>query len=270
LKGRLLKFYKFEGAGNDFIIIDGRFEKLTNPLEIAKKLLDRHYSVGADTLLYLEESSIATIKMRVLEKDGSESSMCGNGARCVGLYFDKFFNIKNISIETLSNVKYVNKINENIFEVNMGRILPLGTFFSNKVDSEITKINILNFEVFLINSSEPHAVIFTENIERIPKNKAIKVAKNRNLFPFGINVNFVKVEDSNTIKIRTIERGIFEETLACGTGAVASAYVFHKIKNGADEVNVKARGGNLKVNIKKDGNYLIGPARFVFKGEIEI
>ncbi|BAL80874.1 diaminopimelate epimerase [Caldisericum exile] len=269
-KGKILEFYKFEGALNDFVIIDGRSNKLEYPLEVARMLLDRHASIGGDSLLYLEESNVADIKMRVLEKDGSESQMCGNGARCVGLYFDKFFGKRSIKIETLSGLKEVKKVADGRFVVSMGPVQKLGNFVIGFKEDYQTTLDLFSLKLYIVNSSEPHAVIPMMNINKIPKAKGVKIAKNFKLFPYGINVDFIEIVNKNTIKIRTIERGVYEETLACGTGAVASAYVLHEFFGGNNVISVKALGGDLTVIIKESENLLEGDARFVFKGEIEL
>ncbi|MCI4462848.1 MAG: diaminopimelate epimerase [Caldisericum sp.] len=270
LSGKHLKFYKFEGTLNDFVVIDGRENSIEHPEELSKILLDRHASIGGDSLLYLEESKIADIKMRVLEKDGSESEMCGNGARCIGLYFSKFFNRNSIKIETKAGIKVVKKVDDNVFSVSMGTMGKIDKFVKGLPTGNSHIIELFGLKLYIVNSSEPHAVIPLKNIKRIPKNKALKIAKNFTLFPFGINVDFIEIVNKSTIKMRTIERGVYEETLACGTGAVASSYVFNKFLNGESVVLVKALGGDLKVKITDDGNYLEGKANFVFKGEIEI
>lgn len=270
LKEKILKFYKFEGALNDFIVIDGRFNPLKDPSRLAMKMLDRHASVGGDTLLYLEESRVADIKMRVLEIDGSESAMCGNGARCIGLYFDRFFEKPEITIETLAGVKVVQKIKDNYFKVSMGKMQTLNDFVVSSKNKKMIKMELFGLKLYVVNSSEPHAVIVVKNIKRIPKKTALKIARHFEIFPKGINVDFIEIVDSSTIKMRTIERGVYEETLACGTGAVASSYVFHKIFNGQKNVLVKALGGDLQVEIKDEECFLSGEANYVFKGEIPI
>lgn len=270
-KEKTLKFYKFEGTGNDFIIIDSRLnEPLENPDLLGKILLDRHFGVGGDSLLYLEESKNADIKMRVIEIDGTESSMCGNGARCVGAYLSKFFNKDECKIETLAGIKNVKKAGENEFELFMGKMQELGKFLRYSKDETELKVNLFGLEMYVVNSSEPHAVIITDNIKKIPINKAIKIAKYKNMFPYGINVNFVEIESPSLFYIRTIERGIYGETLACGTGTVASAYVLNKHFNGKNFLTATTKGGKLKVRITQNGNYLSGPARFIFWGEIQL
>lgn len=262
----MLKFYKFECAGNDFVVIDRRFNEIENLGETASKILDRRFSVGGDSLLVLENSEVATVKMRIIEKDKSESSMCGNGLRCIGLYFDRFFNKLNITVETLSGIKQVNKIKDNYFEANLGKMLPLDDFVKSSSGSIFLKINLYGLDLHIVNSSEPHAIIFSDQINRIQKTKALKIIKNAEIFPKGINVDFVKIIDKNTITIRTIERGVLEETLSCGTGAVASAYIFNRVSGGSDIVTVHTRGGTLNVKLRESGNLLSGPARLVFEG----
>ena len=267
-KEKTLKFYKFEGAGNDFVIIDSRFnEPLENPSLLSKMLLDRHFGIGGDSLLYLEESKTADIKMRVIEIDGTESSMCGNGARCIGAYLSKFFNKDECKIETLAGIKHVKKLGENEFELFMGKMQKLGKFVKDNKEKTELKFDLFGLEMFVVNSSEPHAVIITDNIKKIPVKKAIKIAKYKNMFPYGINVNFVEIESSSTFYVRTVERGIYGETLACGTGTVSSAYVLNRNFNSENVLTAKAKGGELKVRLTEKGNYLSGPAKFVFAGE---
>ena len=267
-KEKTLKFYKFEGAGNDFVIIDSRFnEPLENPSLLGKMLLDRHFGIGGDSLLYLEESKTADIKMRVFEIDGTESSMCGNGARCIGAYLSKFFNKDECKIETLAGIKHVKKLGENEFELFMGKMQKLGKFVNDNKEKTELRVDLFGLEMFVVNSSEPHAVIITDNIKKIPVKKAIKIAKYKNMFPYGINVNFVEIESSSTFYVRTVERGIYGETLACGTGTVSSAYVLNRNFNSENVLTAKAKGGELKVRLTEKGNYLSGPAKFVFAGE---
>lgn len=265
-----LNFFKFEGTLNDFVVIDGRENPISHPEELSKKLLDRRASIGGDSLLYLEESKVADIKMRIFEKDGSESEMCGNGARCIGLYFDKFYQKQDILIETKAGIKKVIKVNENIFRVSMGKMKTLGKFVKNNANKTSMIHELFGLKLYIVNSSEPHAVIPVKSVKNIPKTKGIRIAKYFNLFPLGINVDFIEIMGSNEIKLRTVERGIYEETFACGTGAVASAFVLNKFFKGKNEVLVHARGGDLKVKITPSGNYLEGEARFVFKGVLEI
>jgi diaminopimelate epimerase len=267
-KEKTLKFYKFEGTGNDFVIIDSRFnEPLENPSLLGKMLLDRHFSIGGDSLLYLEESKTVDIKMRVFEIDGTESSMCGNGARCIGAYLDKFFNKDECKIETLAGIKHVKKLGENEFELFIGKMQKLGKFVKDNKEKTELRVDLFGLEMFVVNSSEPHAVIITDNIKKIPVKKAIKIAKYKSVFPYGINVNFVEIESSSTFYVRTVERGIYGETLACGTGTVSSAYVLNRNFNSENVLTAKAKGGELKVRLTEKGNYLSGQAKFVFAGE---
>uniref|UniRef100_A0A7C4Y5N1 Diaminopimelate epimerase n=1 Tax=Caldisericum exile TaxID=693075 RepID=A0A7C4Y5N1_9BACT len=270
LKERVINFIKCEGALNDFVIIDGRFNALEEVEKVGRYILDRRASVGGDSLLYLEESKNATIKMRVLEKDGSESAMCGNGARCVGVYFDRFFNMKNITIETLSGIKSVKKIGENYFEVSMGPMQTLEPFVKGCFEEKVVQMKLFGLDFYIVNSSEPHAVTFVKNIKRCPKRVGIKVARLFEVFPKGINVDFVEKAGKNEIKIRTVERGIYDETYACGTGAVASAFVFHEFLSQSTDIIVHALGGTLTVKLSDAQNYLSGPAHFVFEGKMEI
>ncbi len=264
MREKLVKFFKYEGTGNDFIIIDGRESRLDDPLVVSKAVCDRHFSIGADDLLYLEKSDIADVKMRICEPDGSESSMCGNGIRCIASYLNE----TEVTIETLGGVKRVSK-NGSAFTVNMDKMQVIGGFIS-PVSKEIIEERVYPLGKFFIASpGEPHAVTFVNDVEIININEALKVAQDFNNFPKGINVDFVELGES-FIKVRAFERGIWGETLACGTGAVASSFLARRIFGFNDTVSVIMKGGTLSVDFQGDKAFLTGPAKFVFEGKVVI
>ncbi len=258
----ILEFDKFQGAGNDFIIIDGRDFPLENPNDLAKVICTRHFSVGADDLLYLENSKIADIKMRICEPDGSEASMCGNGVRCVASYIRKKENKNPVYVETLAGIKEISFKNEK-YIVDFGSMQRVGSFVKPESNEEMLKIKLHDRVFYVVSAGEPHAVTLVKNIEEIHIENSIEVAREWNIFPYGINVDFVEIK-GKYIKVRTFERGVWGETLACGTGAVSSAFIAREFLH-KDIIPVKMKGGNLDVIFKKDKIFLSGDAEFVYK-----
>lgn len=266
-----LKIHKYQGAGNDFIIVDEEENKgkTIEPLKLSQILCDRHFSVGADTLLYISKSKIADIKMRVCEVDGSESNMCGNGLRCIGLYYMKKMSKSSVTVETLGGVKRVEAF-EDRFIVSMGTMVPIGDFIVPKTIENIFTVRYDNINFYVVSPSEPHAVAVIENIDEVDPNFAVRLTKKFDLFPKGINVDFIKIFN-DTIIARTFERGIWGETLACGTGAVSSAYVAREVFGySKDVVKVQMRGGLLEVIFNDNEIFLKGPAEHIFSCEIEV
>ncbi len=264
---KTIKFSKYQGAGNDFIIIDGREFPLDDPLKYSKKLCKRHFSIGADDLLYIEDSNDADVKMRVCEPDGSEATMCGNGIRCVAAYLRKKYGKESFRIETLSGIRTVN-FDGMLYTVDMGGMQPLGDFVNPPENVFRKEIDLFNRKYVIVSPGEPHAVSIVDSIYGIDINSALRVARNFSIFPKGINVDYVEIED-DFIKVRTFERGVWEETLACGTGAVSSAFVAREFLK-KDKILVKMRGGDLYVTFEKEDIFLSGKAELVYNGELEI
>lgn len=253
-------FTKMHGCGNDFIIID---ELAANkPLREEQKkelylLCNRNFGVGADQILLLEHSLTADARMRVIERDGSESDMCGNGIRCVARYLGERLNISGpIKIETRAGLKIVERI-MNLFKVDMGTPTVLGErnyLFEDR-----------NIQSYLINTGEPHLVIFTENIDEPDFLRIAKFIRNSEEFiNEGVNVNIAKIIDSNHLQIRTFERGVENETLSCGTGATASGVISILKHALGSPINVETRGGPMLVDFSSSEAFLLGPAEFVF------
>jgi diaminopimelate epimerase len=260
-----IRFEKFQGAGNDFVIIDGREFPVEDPHTLARIICKRHFSVGADDLLYLEDSASADIKMRICEPDGSEASMCGNGIRCVAAYIMEKENKDAVKIETLSGVRTVVRENGQ-YTVEMGEMQKIGKFLlppSGKLEEEI---DLFNRHFYVVYPGEPHAVTIVKSLGEIDIAESIAVARNFNIFPKGINVDYVELEE-NSIRVRTFERGVWSETFACGTGAVSSAFVARKFLK-KEEALVRMKGGNLIVRFKDDNIFLSGEAAFAFRGEL--
>jgi diaminopimelate epimerase len=255
-------FFKYQGTGNDFIIIDNRNNTISLSNDTIKKLCDRRFGIGSDGLMILENHSDLDFNMQYFNSDGNEGTMCGNGGRCM-VAFAKSLNI--IDKETSFN---------SIDGIHKARIN-----YNNTISLEmqnVNKVDIVNKNYFL-NTGSPHYVTFKEKVKEIDVFKRGKEIRNSAEFePSGTNVNFVEQMDDKLF-VRTYERGVEDETYSCGTGVTASAISasvhLDSDKNSYDIVTL---GGNLNVSFKKiDKNtftdiWLTGPATFVFTGEIEI
>jgi len=280
-----LEFSKYQGCGNDFVIIDAPFSQQIFPEhrgELAKFICDRHFGIGADDVLYLEPSSMADAVMKIFEAQGPEADMCGNGVRCAGAYLGTKLNKTQVRIATNDGVKVIEN-QGGTYRVGLGSlriktkemVKYLGSSLRGSeslIDKKIAFPNLGKLTVSIVNSSEPHCVIFLNDVEKEDIDKyGRNICENRDLFPHGINVDLVERVSEDKLKIRTYERGVFAETLACGTGAAASvgvAYVTGKIK--ARFVEVAFPGGTIQIEIGEDDLYLIGPAVHVFNGHIEV
>ena len=264
-----LNFTKMVGAGNDFIILDNGLKvqglRLKGLDALARRLCDRKTGIGADGVLVLEKSKIADFRMRIFNADGSEAEMCGNGLRCAVLFTGK----KKTNVETKAGLYDGEITAKNRVKIRMENPKDLRQDFSIKVNFRDLKINYINTGV-------PHVVIFVEGLGKINVNEIGRAIRYHEEFaPKGANVNFVEIVDDNNINIRTYERGVEGETLACGTGSVAAAIISRvKGKGLRVKVNVHTQGGVLKVEFAKSGNKvknvcLDGEAKIVFTGEVD-
>jgi diaminopimelate epimerase len=236
-----IPFMKMSGSGNDFILIDHRVPFLdeNHMKEFIRKVCQRRISVGADGLILIERSKKADFKWRFFNADGSEAEMCGNGGRCAARFaWLKGIASSNLTFETLAGILSA--------EVD-----------GKRVKLELTKPHGLKLDETLlvegqekicssINTGVPHAVLFSEDIERVDVVRIGRMIRYHPHFaPSGTNVNFFRVENSSRLSIRTYERGVEDETLACGTGAVASALIAALKGRVKSPVSVKTRGGEV-------------------------
>ena len=267
----MLRFTKMNGAGNDFILIDNRAGDIhLNPSQIAR-LCDRHRGVGADGILLLENpSDHADFRMRYFNADGGEAEMCGNGARCFARFANKVAGVeRKISFETPAGVISAELAGD---LVTLQMTEP--TDFRLSVPLQIgAEKKIVHF----INSGVPHVVVPVSQVGDVDVSREGSALRHHEAFsPKGANVNFVEKRGADKIAVRTYERGVEDETLACGTGVVASALIFAATENVKGPIAVIARGGDeLRVGFEKvDKQFrsvtLTGPAEFVFEGTIEI
>lgn len=261
-----MRFTKMQGLGNDYIYVWGEVD---SPEELSIRLSDRHFGVGGDGLILIDKSEIADFKMRIFNADGSEAKMCGNGIRCVGKYvYEKgYTDKKEITVETLSGIKILQ------LEVETGKVKNITVQMGQTHASPEICLDIDGEKICFVPVSvgNPHAVTFVEDIQSFDlEHIGPKVEKHPN-FPDGVNAEFVQVIDEHTLRMRVWERGS-GITLACGTGACASAAaaVRQGLCTTESPIAVHLDGGVLQIRIAPDGTALMrGPAKFVFEGEID-
>ncbi|MBW2569559.1 MAG: diaminopimelate epimerase [Deltaproteobacteria bacterium] len=266
-----IEFYKMSGSGNDFIIIDNRNRVVDekNLKTFIEKICRRKMSVGADGFILIEKSDSVDFKWRFFNADGNPAEMCGNGARCAArfAYLNRIAG-SNMSFETIAGIISA-EVSNDMVKINMPDLAELKTDYLLDLKNGALKINSINTGV-------PHVVIATDSIENIDIVKLGREIRFHDIFaPAGTNVNFISQNKDNTISIRTYERGVEDETLACGTGAVAAAIVT-ALKFGAKSpvrVITKSRESLYiyykKINGKYSDIYLEGDARIIYKGELQ-
>lgn len=265
-----LNFTKMNGAGNDFVVIDNRDLDKNLTKEQIELLCDRHRGVGADGLLAVEPAeSGADVKFRYYNADGGEAEMCGNGARCFGRYTARLIggDRTELTFETIAGTLKAELIGA---EVRIDMSDPIGLEMNSPVES-IAPVHNLNTGV-------PHAVVFVEDLEGcdIVKNGAA-IRYDEHYQPNGTNANFAGVLSENHLAVRTYERGVEGETLACGTGITACALIHHLLTGATSPIKIDVRGGEtLSIGFEAGSDQtfskvtLSGPADFVFDGQITI
>jgi len=267
----MLRFIKMNGAGNDFVVLDNRVGDIhLDPKQISR-ICDRHRGVGADGILLLEKAANgADFRMRYYNRDGGEAEMCGNGARCFARFANQVAGAKGkISFETPAGVIGAELHGELVtLEMSDPRDLRLNVALPTRSG---------NKTVHFINSGVPHVIVPVSQIDDVDVRGEGAVIRQHEMFaPAGANVNFLEERGKTQIAIRTYERGVEDETLACGTGVVASALIFAATQKVEGPIGVLVQGGSeLSVGFKRDSDNfrnvtLTGPAEFVFEGTIEI
>jgi diaminopimelate epimerase len=279
-----VKFTKMHGCGNDYVYIDCTENSIENEEAAAIRLSDRHFGIGGDGMILIKKSDIADFEMAMFNADGSRGAMCGNGIRCVAKFvFDhKLTDKTSIAIESMGAIKYIDLEVENGkaigAKVDMGKPnlkasdIPVLTENEKAVNEPIS-VDGKEYKMTCVSMGNPHAVIF---IDKSPKEIELEKIgpkfENNPVFPDRTNTEFIKVIDRKNLEMRVWERGS-GETLACGTGACASAVA--AIINGYcdNEVTVHLLGGDLKISWSGNENesvFMTGPATTVFEGEIEL
>lgn len=256
-----ITFYKYQGTGNDFVLIDNRtsFFDIKNT-GLVRYLCDRRFGIGADGLMLLQNKEGFDFEMIYYNSDGNLSSMCGNGGRCIVAFAKQIGVIQNKTHFLAVDGAHDAEINNDLVKLKM-------------IDVEEIE-NGENF--FYLNTGSPHFVKFVDDVESFEVvNEAKKIRYNDRFKAVGTNVNYTQVLGENEIAVRTYERGVEDETYSCGTGVTAAA-ISSFLKNDFDnKIRVKTLGGNLNVYIEKtekgfENVWLEGPATFVFKGEIDV
>ena len=278
----LIKFYKMQGIGNDYVYINCFENDIENPNDLSKKISDRHFGIGSDGLILLLPSKVADVKMSMFNADGSEGRMCGNGIRCVGklAYMLGLTHGESITVETLSGIKML-KLNIAGGKVQSVRVdMGSPALEREKIPVIYSKPRVVDaplqaggreYRMTCVSMGNPHAVIFTEGIDNIEIEKIGPLFEKNPIFPESVNTEFVEILGEKDLKMRVWERGS-GETLACGTGAcaVTVAACINGFCQRGEDINVHLRGGLLKVNYGNDSVWMTGPAELVYTGEIDV
>lgn len=273
----MLRFEKYEGTGNDFIIFEmSELEGLQYSL-LAQKVCDRRFGIGADGMIVVSPSTVASIQMIFYNADGSLATMCGNGIRCFAkyVYDHQLVDTKVFTVETLAGIFNVEIIeNEEATSqvcVNMGR----PNYFDSSVPTlesgepfinQVIEIDQVPYTVSSLFMGTIHTVLFVEEIDEFEVVRLGSAIENHPLYPMKTNVNFCKIIDSNHLDVVTWEKGV-GMTLACGTGSVACAFLSQKLYDCEKKIVVQVKGGELVMELLGDEMYMTGPTTFICKGE---
>ncbi|MCH1967361.1 diaminopimelate epimerase [Paeniclostridium sordellii] len=276
-----MNFWKLHGVGNDFIAIDGRFDNIDSNdySDLAKRVCHRHFGIGADGLLVVKNSDVCDVEMVYYNSDGSRANMCGNGLRCFCkfVYDNNIVNENEFTVYTLDGVKkislniYNDKINT--IRVNMGKAnfnpknIPVNTDKEVFINEKLV-IDNKEFIVSSVLMGVPHTIVFVDEINKKDIYSYGELIEKNKVFPQNTNVNFVKIDDRDNIKVYTWERGC-GYTLGCGTGMTASVIVANYLDKVDNIVNVSSEGGTVKIEILDDV-YMIGNAVKICEGILEV
>ena len=273
-----LRFAKMEGLGNDYVYAEEFGHIMQNAPEISRLVSDRHFGVGSDGLILIGDSDKADFRMRMFNADGSEGEMCGNGIRCVGKYvYDHGLTLKtSITVETLAGIRNLKLVlagyRVGSVRVDMGQAvlepkkIPLDAKGKDFIDQEIV-VDGKKYRGTAVSMGNPHFVIPVDNVDTLDLEAIGPSFEHHKLFPKRVNTEFVQVLSKDEVRMRVWERGS-GETLACGTGACATA-VACALNGWTDrDVTVHLLGGDLFIEWDKDNTvYMTGPATTVFDGE---
>ena len=262
-----IQFYKYQGTGNDFVMVDNRDGCFNyNNTEFISSICDRKYGIGCDGLILIEDDIDLDFTMRYFNSDGSQLGMCGNGARCVTQFAKKLGIINNSAIfQAIDGIHHAEIIDNSYARVKM-----------NDIDMSNYDLIDKNFDNIYLNTGSPHLVINSNDIDKIDVfNEGRKIRFSDTYKKEGVNINFVEVTSDNSLcKVRTYERGVENETLSCGTGAIAVAVVLNYSNIvSKKEIKISTKGGDLNVSFDRVGDnfsniWLSGVVSEVYKGEI--
>ena len=259
----VVNFYKYQGTGNDFIVIDNRVNTIELSKQQINKMCRRNFGIGADGLMFLNKNAAYDFEMKYYNADGNEGSMCGNGGRCIVQFaYDLGLQKREYNFIAFDGE------HKATFEDNSWVDLKM---------NDVKHVETTALSDYILNTGSPHFVKPVSNVWNYPVVKEGREIRYSSAFEKeGINVNFVEADEDEYISVRTYERGVENETMSCGTGVTASALMYAHNDNGFNRVEVKTPGGKLAVEFNKISDelfediWLCGPAAFVFKGEIKV
>ena len=259
----LLTFYKYQGTGNDFIMVDNRLNSFPKEnTQLIEQLCDRRFGIGADGLILLENHTTYGFKMVYFNSDGNESSMCGNGGRCLVAFAKQLGIIEaTAEFEAVDGYHFAKIIGDDLVSLQM---------------KDVDRIAVHQDYSFL-NTGSPHHVQLVSDLKNLDvKTEGAKIRYSDLYGKAGSNINFVNQIENDIFAVRTYERGVEDETLSCGTGATAVAIAMHHVgKTKNNSVDLQVEGGKLSVQFKENNGvysdvFLVGPATFVFEGTIDL
>lgn len=278
-----MKFTKMHGCGNDYVYVNCFEETIENPNETAKFVSDRHFGIGSDGMICIHPSDKADFRMAMYNSDGTEGAMCGNGVRCIAKYvYDYGLTDKTtITIETKGGIKELD------FTVEDGKVtwvnvdmeapvleadkIPVIYDEEKKVIDKPVIVDGREYRITCVSMGNPHGVVFVDSVDDLDIEKLGPMFEHHPMFPDRVNTEFIQVVDDHTIRMRVWERGA-GETLACGTGACASAYASYLNQKTGNKVLVHLLGGDLQIEYDEEKHtiFMKGPATKVFDGEIDL
>ena len=278
-----MKFTKMHGCGNDYVYVNCFKETIENPNEAAKFVSDRHFGIGSDGMICIHPSDKADFRMAMYNSDGTEGAMCGNGVRCIAKYvYDYGLTDKTtITIETKGGIKELDLTVEDgkVTWVNVDMEAPvleadkIPVIYDEekKVIDKPVIVDGREYRITCVSMGNPHGVVFVDSVDDLDIEKLGPMFENHPMFPDRVNTEFIQVVDDHTIRMRVWERGA-GETLACGTGACASAYASYLNQKTGNKVLVHLLGGDLQIEYDEEKHtiFMKGPATKVFDGEIDL
>ena len=278
-----MKFTKMHGCGNDYVYVNCFEETIENPNETAKFVSDRHFGIGSDGMICIHPSDKADFRMAMYNSDGTEGAMCGNGVRCIAKYvYDYGLTDKTtITIETKGGIKELDLTVEDgkVTWVNVDMEAPvleadkIPVIYDEekKVIDKPVIVDGREYRITCVSMGNPHGVVFVDSVDDLDIEKLGPMFEHHPMFPDRVNTEFIQVVDDHTIRMRVWERGA-GETLACGTGACASAYASYLNQKTGNKVLVHLLGGDLQIEYDEEKHtiFMKGPATQVFDGEIDL
>lgn len=278
-----MKFTKMHGCGNDYVYVNCFEETIENPNETVKFVSDRHFGIGSDGMICIHPSDKADFRMAMYNSDGTEGAMCGNGVRCIAKYvYDYGLTDKTtITIETKGGIKELDLTVEDgkVTWVNVDMEAPvleadkIPVIYDEekKVIDKPVIVDGREYRITCVSMGNPHGVVFVDSVDDLDIEKLGPMFEHHPMFPDRVNTEFIQVVDDHTIRMRVWERGA-GETLACGTGACASAYASYLNQKTGNKVLVHLLGGDLQIEYDEEKHtiFMKGPATKVFDGEIDL